>query len=105
MDMHYHLVYSLGRALYPEGHRCTGKSNCPSNDHSNAYGEAVDLFFRKAKEQGEERLYGYTTPEEKDQHERMSAFVAEQTADGGPLGHTKGRMHRDGGYALKKVSI
>lgn len=34
MDMGYHVVYSLGRALYPEGFGCSGKG-CPSNDHSN----------------------------------------------------------------------
>lgn len=40
MDMGFHLVYSLSRTLYPEGHACTGESGygadrCPSNDHSN----------------------------------------------------------------------
>ena len=34
MDMGFGLVYSLGRTLYREGFRCTGK-NCPSNDHHN----------------------------------------------------------------------
>lgn len=34
MDMGFHLVYNLSRALYPEGHGCTGEK-CPSNDHSN----------------------------------------------------------------------
>ena len=45
MDMGYHLVYGLGRALYPEGVPCTGYSLskrapdgrfcCNSNDHVN----------------------------------------------------------------------
>ena len=34
MDMGFHLVYSLSRALFPAGFDCTGK-RCPSNDHSN----------------------------------------------------------------------
>ena len=34
MDMGFHLVYSLGAVLYPEGFTCTGE-RCPSNDHSN----------------------------------------------------------------------
>lgn len=40
MDMGFHLVYSLSRSLYPDGHACTGDSGrdgnrCPSNDHFN----------------------------------------------------------------------
>lgn len=36
MDMGYHLVYSLSRMLYPNGHPCTGDpKTCHSNDHSN----------------------------------------------------------------------
>ena len=43
MDMGFHLVYSLSRTLYPQGHPCTGHDRngprgarrCPSNDHSN----------------------------------------------------------------------
>ena len=47
MDMGFHLIYSLGRALYPEGVPCTGSTGwtksgrrsklnaCRSNDHDN----------------------------------------------------------------------
>ena len=39
MDMGFHLVYSLSRALFPDGYTCTGRNKhpnpCPSNDHSN----------------------------------------------------------------------
>lgn len=39
MDMGYHLVYSLSRALYADGFPCTGhdhgEKRCPSNDHFN----------------------------------------------------------------------
>jgi hypothetical protein len=34
MDMGFDLVYSLSRALYPNGFACIGE-RCPSNDHSN----------------------------------------------------------------------
>jgi len=34
MDMGFHLVYSLSRALWPEGHECIG-TGCPANDHTN----------------------------------------------------------------------
>lgn len=34
MDMGFNLVYELGRAMYPDGFGCPGKS-CHSNDHSN----------------------------------------------------------------------
>jgi len=34
MDMGYHLIYSLSRALFNNGYKCTGKS-CRSNEHSN----------------------------------------------------------------------
>lgn len=34
MDMGFDLVYSLSRALYPDGYLCIG-ADCPANDHSN----------------------------------------------------------------------
>jgi len=34
MDMGYHVVTVLSRALFPDGYVCIGKG-CPSNDHSN----------------------------------------------------------------------
>lgn len=34
MDMGFHLVSNLSRALFPDGFECTGE-HCPSNDHSN----------------------------------------------------------------------
>ena len=35
MDMGFHLVYSLGRCMYPHGVNCAGDRKCRSNDHSN----------------------------------------------------------------------
>lgn len=34
MDMGYHLVYNLGRTLWPNGVPCAGEQ-CQSNDHNN----------------------------------------------------------------------
>jgi hypothetical protein len=41
MDMGFHIVYNLGRALWPDGYPCSGKG-CPSNDYSNG-----DRDYRK----------------------------------------------------------
>lgn len=106
MDMHFHTVYTLSRCLWPKGYRCTGKRNCQSNDHSNAYGEASREFYDALEKRGEERLYNYHgDPAAQLQHEAMRAYVEEQVRDGGRLGHTKGRVHRDGGYALSHRTV
>ena len=34
MDMGFHLVYNLARAMFPDGYGCIGEG-CRSNDHSN----------------------------------------------------------------------
>ena len=34
MDMGFHLVYNIGRSLWPDGYECSG-DKCQSNDHSN----------------------------------------------------------------------
>ncbi len=34
MDMGFEIVYTLGRALWPEGYHCAG-AHCQSNDHTN----------------------------------------------------------------------
>jgi len=38
MDMGFHAVYALSRALYPKGFRCIGEG-CPSNDHDHSNGD------------------------------------------------------------------
>jgi len=35
MDFGFHVVYSLGRAMYPDGVLCAGRRKCYSNDHFN----------------------------------------------------------------------
>lgn len=44
LDRAFHIVYRLGRALYPHGVPCTGDENCRSNDHFNG-----DHDFTKGK--------------------------------------------------------
>lgn len=46
MDMGFHVVYSVARVIYRDAFECTGKSDCPSNDHRN--------------ERGDERKNGYS---------------------------------------------
>lgn len=70
MDMGFHLVYRLGRALYPDGVPCTGSNGwtksgrrsklnaCHSNDHVN-----------------------------------------------GDRAYSKGKTHRDGGYAFRQERL
>ena len=38
MDMGFWLVYTLSRALWPDGYACIGEG-CPANDHSNGLRE------------------------------------------------------------------
>lgn len=47
MDMGFSLVYSLGSALWPNGHTCTGE-NCRSNDHSNGDRDRTPHLHRDA---------------------------------------------------------
>lgn len=36
MDMGFHMVYNIGRTMFPKGFDCAGRERrCPSNDHSN----------------------------------------------------------------------
>lgn len=99
MDMGFHVVYSLGHALYPDGVRCTGsngyttKSNrstipaCLSNDHVNDYGDLrrqYDAEHDGIHEGGREYV-----------SDRQDWIRAQPT-------YTRKRTHRDGGYALKQ---
>lgn len=45
MDMSWHLVYTLGQHLYPEGFGCIG-ADCPSNDHTNGVPRTPDAPSR-----------------------------------------------------------
>lgn len=73
MDAGFHLVYSLGYALWPEGFGCIGKG-CQSNDHSN----------------GDRDYTPHATDEER------------KGADGTLCSCHKEHWHQSGGYALRK---
>ncbi len=89
MDMGFHLIYGLARTLYRD-FRCTGHDGskrgkrCPSNDHSNDWGQAS----RDGRAQG------------LDGQELRDYIDARLSSD---LGFRRGRKHSDGGYALSQV--
>jgi hypothetical protein len=82
MDMGFHLVYELGRALWPEGYGCTG-ANCRSNDHGNG---DRDYTPHHGEVYTAETCPGRPCSMECDHKER----------DG------RDHWHRDGGYALRQ---
>lgn len=71
MDMGFHIVYSLGRTLFPDGFGCIGKE-CRSNDHFNG-----------------DRNY---TPHQPD-------AVIDRPSGNVHAAHI--HWHKDGGYALR----
>jgi len=91
MDMHFHLVYSLARALRPQGHRCTGKDSgpraCPSNDHSSDYNRLAREFDEAYPEAAE-------TLGKDDYRKARRDWIAEQCT------HYPQRRHADAGYSL-----
>ena len=95
MDMGYHLVYSLARALYPDGFMCTGarygdksRPACPSNDHSNDYGRLARQWD-KAHNREDGRL------SDDDAAARQQWISSRRT-------YRRNRRHSDGGYALQQ---
>ncbi len=90
MDMGFHMVYSLARALYPDGHLCTGARDCPSNDHSNDYGR---LAREWDKAHGE--IVGTREEREARCGERQDWISSRRT-------YRRNRRHGDGGYALRQ---
>lgn len=90
MNMGFHIVYSLSRALYRDGFPCIGR-DCPSNDHTNDFGD----FSRRFEEE-----YGadFTDTQAGREHycaARGQAFDATEAER-----YSSSRMHSDGGYAL-----
>ena len=83
MDMGFHLVYSLSRALWPEGFECIG-SDCPANDHDNARNTHCAVCGA-ALDAGTEPKY-----------KRGYHAVCSQDCASKPW------VHRDGGYALNQ---
>lgn len=89
MDMAFHLVYTLSRALYPDGYECNGNSGykreggCGSNDHSN-YRHWLD---------GDQGTW-----------DREAGEWVGGTPNLEP-NYQIGKHHSDGGYALYKESL
>lgn len=110
MDMTFHTVYSLSRTLFRKGHRCTGNDGrsggrrCPSNDHSNDWGQAHRMAEEELREQGIEPRYDGTDRAEGGFYDRR-AELAQTIVDREGLTYRKGRMHSDGGYALHNVNL
>jgi len=113
MDMGFHVVYSLSRTLYPEGHHCTGSDGwavepghpdnvegvpsmypaCPSNDHVNDYSAYAHQFDRSNPKAAED----YS---QEGRNARSAAISALYRA-ARPQRYSTARVHRDGGYALR----
>ena len=97
MDMHFATVYNLARSIRPNGHRCTGERDCPSNDHSNDWG-------RLARQYDAEHVDAYN--EQNGLHETRTAYVAARSEwIAAQPTYDKSRMHDDGGYSLTCRSI
>lgn len=84
MDMGFHLVYNLSRALYRDGFGCIGEG-CPSNDHSNG-----DRDYTP---------HACTMGAFPVQHNGMGTYAEDRQDGHGAEGRC--HWHRDGGYALR----
>ena len=104
MDMGFALVYGLARALYPKGHRCTGDARtCPSNDHSNDYGEHARAWDRRYPLM---RQLAMAAEHDALARRIVNHVLAMRNADFHaqvPELVSRKRRHADGGYALRQV--
>lgn len=110
MDMGFHLVYSLARSLYPDGHRCTGDARtCPSNDHTNDYATHARAWSERFPLMVELARAAEWPQDDEDRATcrkirnhiigaRNDAFRA-----AAPELISRKRRHTDGGYALRQV--
>jgi hypothetical protein len=94
MDMGFHVVYSLSRALFEDGVKCTGKRGCPSNDHSNDYGRLTREYEAAREEEGTTLSPTATQEERNDYVAARQEWIAAQKV------YYKSRKHDDGGYSL-----
>ena len=105
MDMTFHLVYSLGEAMFPKGTRCTGNpKTCRSNDHSNDYNFAWNRARRELEAEGVDTFVYADDVERKALHATLRAR-AELITERDGLTYRKGRKHSDGGYALRNINV
>lgn len=114
MDMTFAIVYELGRALFPAGHRCTGSTGrtptgkrsraprCPSNDHSNDYSRLANEYDR---EHPAESLAASSAAPNASGAVARTAYISarqEWIAEQEPRLWSKRRVHSDSGYALNR---
>jgi hypothetical protein len=109
MDMTFATVYNLSRSMWPNGHKCngieSGKHRCPSNDHSNDYGQARRIARDELKAENRD-VDAYTSdPGERERQFRDLNERAELVAERDGLTYRKGRKHSDGGYVLNRGSL
>lgn len=109
MDMGFHVVYSLSRTMFDgteEGgvFRCIGEG-CPSNDHSNDYGDLArkyDTAHAKASAAASAAAEGQSVEEFRATRiayvAARQAWIAEREAEL----RSPTRVHSDGGYALSQ---
>jgi len=104
MDMGFHLVYSLSRMLYPEGHPCLGEKSCPSNDHSNDYNGFSRAYDEEHADGAPWWLTGDYELSEEDHELRQAYREAKRAAweAGEAARYSPKRIHSDGGYALSQ---
>jgi hypothetical protein len=96
MDMGFHVVYNLSRALYDRGHSftCIGK-DCPSNDHANAYNtERQRRCMVCGKELPETAKRFHHKRRNRPDSDHLYEVCSEACATGE-------WVHSNGGYALK----
>ena len=93
MDMGFHLVYNLSRALFRDAFVCIGEG-CPANDHNNAY---------STQQQGRCIVCGNVLPKlRKGQpdYQRLNGHRAYRVCS--QECQTCDWKHSDGGYALRQ---
>ena len=120
MDMTFHAVYGLSRALYPDGYRCTGSDGytprgrrakaprCPSNDHSNDYGRLAREYDAAHVEDESAVARAAEAGDDAEARRIRSEYVsARQEWIGAQESRLwlKRRHHSDGGYAISRASL
>lgn len=115
MDMGFHLVYSLSRRLYPQGHLCTGSTGvtptgrkaraprCPSNDHSNDWSRLAREYDAAHPEPQDAEIAASLAGDDDDARRIRSEYVSARQdwiAAQGPKLYSRTRVHSDGGYAI-----
>ena len=96
MDMGFHVVYNLSRALYRDGRFVCMGEDCPSNDHSNAYQNSRQgrcIVCGKEIPESERGTWTFTRQNGAGVHKYQVCSEACATGEW---------IHSDGGYALRQ---